>query len=128
MVAAQRKRTILRTTAYFAAVAVIVSIILPTRLYRFCIVIAPTTKLLAGFFVLAQMGNLGGVAALAGGSLGLEEPERIRKCCDAEEPNRRRRHDRAIWVDAGIRQALPVGCPKDVRRKRYQWTEPAKMA
>ncbi len=74
MVAAQRKRTILRTTAYFAAVAVIVSIILPTRYTASVSLLPPQQNSSLGSSFLAQMGNLGGVAALAGGSLGLKNP------------------------------------------------------
>lgn len=73
-ISAQRKRTILRTTVCFATVALIVSLILPTRYTASVSLLPPQQNSSMSSSLLAQMGNLGGVAALAGGTLGIKNP------------------------------------------------------
>jgi len=71
---AERKRTVLRVTAAFAVLAIIVSLILPVRYIASVTLLPPQESSSMGVAMASQLGNLGGVAALAGGSLGLKNP------------------------------------------------------
>jgi uncharacterized protein involved in exopolysaccharide biosynthesis len=74
IVLAERKRTILWVTAVFAILAVIVSLILPKRYTATVTLLPPQQNTSMGAALASQIGNLGGMAALAGGSLGLKNP------------------------------------------------------
>jgi uncharacterized protein involved in exopolysaccharide biosynthesis len=71
---AERKRTILWVTAVFAVIAVVVSLILPKRYTATVTLLPPQQNTSMGAALASQLGNLGGMAALAGGSLGLKNP------------------------------------------------------
>ncbi|WP_158785756.1 Wzz/FepE/Etk N-terminal domain-containing protein [Granulicella sp. L46] len=73
IVLAERKRTVLRVTGVFAVLAVILSMILPVR-YTATVTLLPPQESSSMGAAMASLGNLGGVAALAGGSLGLKNP------------------------------------------------------
>jgi tyrosine-protein kinase Etk/Wzc len=75
IILAERRRTIFRVTATFAVLAIIVSLVLPKR-YKASVVLLPPQQnsSLSATALSSQLGNLGGIAALAGGSLGLKNP------------------------------------------------------
>jgi uncharacterized protein involved in exopolysaccharide biosynthesis len=74
IVVVERKRTVLRTTAVFAVLAVLVSLILPVRYTATVTLLPPQESSSMGAALASQLGNLGGMAALAGGGLGLKNP------------------------------------------------------
>ena len=74
IVLAERKRTILWVTAVFAILAVIVSLVLPKHYTATVTLLPPQQNTSMGAALASQLGNLGGMAALAGGSLGLKNP------------------------------------------------------
>ena len=74
IVLAERKRTVLMVTAVFAVLAVILSLMLPVRYTATLTLLPPQESSSMGAAMASQLGNLGGVAALAGGSLGLKNP------------------------------------------------------
>ncbi|MDE3188335.1 MAG: chain length determinant family protein [Acidobacteriota bacterium] len=74
IVLAERKRTILWVTAIFAILAIVVSLILPKRYTATVILLPPQQNSSMASALASQLGNLGGMAALAGGSLGLKNP------------------------------------------------------
>ncbi len=74
IVLAERKRTILWVTVTFAVIAVIVSLLLPKSYTADVILLPPVQESSMGSALSAQLGNLGGMAALAGGSLGIKNP------------------------------------------------------
>jgi tyrosine-protein kinase Etk/Wzc len=73
---AERKRIILSITAVFAVLAMIISLVLPKRYTASVSLLPPqqNSSMGAGAALASQLGNLGGMAALAGGSLGLKNP------------------------------------------------------
>jgi len=71
---AERKRLIFWVTAAFAILAVIISLVLPERYTATVTLLPPQQNSSIGAALASQLGNLGGVAALAGGSLGLKNP------------------------------------------------------
>lgn len=71
---AERKRTILWTTVLFAVLAIFISLALPKRYTASVSLLPPQQSSPMGSALASQLGNLGGVAALAGGSLGLKNP------------------------------------------------------
>lgn len=76
IILAERKRTIFRITVIFAVLAIIVSLVLPKR-YTASVVLLPPQQnsSLSASALSSQLGNIGGgIAALAGGSLGLKNP------------------------------------------------------
>jgi uncharacterized protein involved in exopolysaccharide biosynthesis len=73
IVIAQRKRRVLAITAGFAVLAVIVSLLLPLR-YTATVTILPPQQNSMSSMLTSQLGNLGGMAALAGGALGVKSP------------------------------------------------------
>jgi tyrosine-protein kinase Etk/Wzc len=73
IVLAERKRTVLRVTGVFAFLAIILSLILPVR-YTATVTLLPPQENSSMGAAMASLGNLGGVAALAGGSLGIKNP------------------------------------------------------
>ncbi len=74
IVIAERKRTVLVVTVVFAVLAIVVSLILPVRYKATVTLLPPQENSSMGAAMASQLGNLGGVAALAGGSLGLKNP------------------------------------------------------
>lgn len=74
IVIAERKRTVLWVTAVCAIAAIVVSLLLPVRYTAMVTLLPPQEGSSMGAALASQLGNLGGVAALAGGSLGLKNP------------------------------------------------------
>jgi len=77
IVLAERKRIILLVTAVFAIVAIIVSLILPQRYTATVTLLPPQQNSSMGAALAAQLGSTSGMAALAGGSLGLKNPNDV---------------------------------------------------
>jgi tyrosine-protein kinase Etk/Wzc len=71
---AEKKRTILLITGVFAILAVIISLILPKSYTATVTLLPPQQNSSISAGLAAQLGNLGGMASLAGGSLGLKNP------------------------------------------------------
>jgi uncharacterized protein involved in exopolysaccharide biosynthesis len=74
IVIAERKRVVLRTTALFAVLAIVISLLLSARYTATVTLLPPQEGSSMGAALASQLGNLGGMAALAGGSLGLKNP------------------------------------------------------
>jgi tyrosine-protein kinase Etk/Wzc len=74
IVIAERKRLVLRTTLIFFILAVVVSLLLPVRYTATVTLLPPQESSSMGAALSSQLGSLGGMAALAGGSLGLKNP------------------------------------------------------
>jgi len=74
IVLAERKRVILWITAIFAVLAIVISLILPKRYTATVTLLPPQQNSSMASALSSQLGNLGGMAALAGGSLGLKNP------------------------------------------------------
>jgi tyrosine-protein kinase Etk/Wzc len=74
IVVAERKRVVLRVTAIFAILAIAISLLLPVRYTAMVTLLPPQESSSMGAALTSQLGNLGGMAALAGGSLGLKNP------------------------------------------------------
>jgi uncharacterized protein involved in exopolysaccharide biosynthesis len=74
IVLAERKRVILWVTAVFAILAIVVSLLLPQRYTATVTLLPPQQNTSMGAALASQLGSMGGVAALAGGSLGLKSP------------------------------------------------------
>lgn len=71
---AERKRVVLYTTAIFAVAAIIVTLLLPNWYTATVTLMPPQQGSSLSSALAAQLGNLGGMAALAGGGLGLKNP------------------------------------------------------
>ena len=70
-----RNRWLIAKTAFVVAlVGVVTSLLLPIRYTASTSILPPQQGSSAGAALLAQLGNLGSVASLAGGSLGLKNP------------------------------------------------------
>jgi tyrosine-protein kinase Etk/Wzc len=74
LVVAERKRIVLWVTAAFAILALIISLVLPVRYTATVTLLPPQENSSMAAAMASQLGNLGGVAALAGGGLGLKNP------------------------------------------------------
>jgi uncharacterized protein involved in exopolysaccharide biosynthesis len=74
IVLAERKRIILGITAVFAVGAILVSLLLPPRYTATVTLLPPQQASSMGAALASQLGNLGGMAAMAGSSLGLKNP------------------------------------------------------
>ena len=74
IVLAEQKRMILWVTAVFAIVAIFISFILPKRYTATLTLMPPERSSSMGAALAPQLGNLGAMAALAGGGLGLKNP------------------------------------------------------
>jgi tyrosine-protein kinase Etk/Wzc len=74
IVIAERKHAVLSTTAVFAVLAIVVSVLLSVRYTATVTLLPPQEGGSMGSALASQLGNLGGMAALAGGSLGLKNP------------------------------------------------------
>jgi tyrosine-protein kinase Etk/Wzc len=74
IVIAERKRMVLRTTAVFAVVAIVISLLLPVRYTATVTLLPPQEGSSMGAALASSLGNLGGMAALASGGLGIKNP------------------------------------------------------
>jgi len=74
IVLAQRKRMILWVTGAFALVSAIIALLLPVRYTATVILLPPQQKSSLSEMFASQVGSLGGLASLAGGSLGIKNP------------------------------------------------------
>ena len=74
IVIAERKRIVLWVTTAFAIVAIVVSLLLPKSYTATVTLLPPQQGTSMGSALASQLGNLGGMAALAGGGLGLKNP------------------------------------------------------
>jgi uncharacterized protein involved in exopolysaccharide biosynthesis len=74
IVLAGRKRVILWVTAVFAILAIVISLLLPQRYTATVTLLTPQQNSSMGAALASQLGSMGGMAALAGGSLGLKSP------------------------------------------------------
>jgi len=77
IVLAERKRFIIRFVLAAAALAIIISLLLPIRYEAKIVLLPPAQNSSIGSALLGQIGNmgsLGSLAALAGGSLGIKNP------------------------------------------------------
>src|SRR6185312_5954686 len=74
IVLAQRKRLILWVTGAFALVSAIIALLLPVRYTATVILLPPQQKSSLSEMFASQLGSLGGLSSLAGGSLGIKNP------------------------------------------------------
>ena len=74
IVLAERKRFILWVTAVFAILAIVISLLLPQRYTATVTLLPPQQSSSTGAMLASQLGSMGGMAALAGGNLGLKSP------------------------------------------------------
>ena len=74
IVIAERKRVILGVTAVFAILAIVISLLLPQRYTATVTLLTPQQNSSMGAALASQLGSMGGMAALAGGSLGFKNP------------------------------------------------------
>ena len=74
IVLAERKRIIWQITAAFAIAAIVISLLLPKSYTATVTLLPPQQNSSMGAAIASQLGNLGGMAALAGSSLGLKNP------------------------------------------------------
>jgi uncharacterized protein involved in exopolysaccharide biosynthesis len=77
IVLAERKRVILWVTATCTFLAIVIALVLPQRYTATVTLLPPQQASSAGAALASQLGNLGGVAALAGGSLGIKNPNEM---------------------------------------------------
>src|ERR1035441_3304779 len=68
---------ILWLTAVSAALGLVVSLLLPVRYTAIVVVLPPQQGTSMGAALASQLGNLGGMAALAGSSLGVKNPNEM---------------------------------------------------
>jgi len=71
---AERRRTVLVVPAACAIVAIVVSLLLPNWYTATVTLLPPAQNSSLGSAIASQLGNLGSVAALAGGGLGIKNP------------------------------------------------------
>jgi tyrosine-protein kinase Etk/Wzc len=69
---AERKRMVLRMTAVFTVLAIILSLLLPVHYTATVTLLPPQENSSMAAAMASQLGNLGGMAALTGGGLGLK--------------------------------------------------------
>jgi tyrosine-protein kinase Etk/Wzc len=74
IVVVRYRKLILKIAAYTVVIGVIVSLLLPIRYTATTSILPPQQTSSAGSALMAQLGGLGSVASLAGGSLGLKNP------------------------------------------------------
>ncbi len=70
----RRKRLVLQITAVCAFLAILITLLLPKSYTATVTLLPPQQSSSMGAAIASQLGNLGGVAALAGGSLGIKNP------------------------------------------------------
>lgn len=71
---AERKLIVIWTAGVFAILAAIISLVLPKSYTATVTLMPPQQNSSVGAALTSQLGNLGGMAALAGGTLGLKNP------------------------------------------------------
>lgn len=71
---AERKRVVVWTTAIFAVAAIVISLLLPSWYTATVTLLPPQQNSSLNAALASQLGNLGGMAAFAGSSLGLKNP------------------------------------------------------
>jgi uncharacterized protein involved in exopolysaccharide biosynthesis len=74
IVLADRKRTILWITAAFLVASILISFLLPQRYTASATLLPPQQNTSLSSILMTQLGALGNMASLAGGSLGLKNP------------------------------------------------------
>jgi uncharacterized protein involved in exopolysaccharide biosynthesis len=74
IVLAQRKFLVFWITAVFAILAIVISLLLPVRYTATVTLLSPQQNSSMSAALASQLGSMGGMAALAGGSLGLKNP------------------------------------------------------
>lgn len=74
IVLADRKRTILWITAAFLVASIVISFLLPQRYTASATLMPPQQNTSLSSILMTQLGALGNMASLAGGSLGLKNP------------------------------------------------------
>lgn len=74
IVLARQKKTILWITVAFAAAGVLLSLVLPKRYTATVTLLPPRQESSLSSALASQLGNLGGIAELAGGGLGIKNP------------------------------------------------------
>jgi uncharacterized protein involved in exopolysaccharide biosynthesis len=74
IILAERKRFVLLVTAVFAILAIVISLLLPARFTATLTLLPPQQNSSMGGALASQLGSMGGLASLAGGSLGLKNP------------------------------------------------------
>ena len=74
IVVAERKRTVFSVTATFAVVAIVIAFVVPERFTASVALLPPQQNSSVGAALASQLGNLSSLAGLAGGSLGLKNP------------------------------------------------------
>jgi uncharacterized protein involved in exopolysaccharide biosynthesis len=74
IVLAEHKRLIALTTAIFAVLSVAVSLLIPARYTATVVMLTPQQNSSMGAALASQLGSMGGMAALAGGTLGIKSP------------------------------------------------------
>ena len=74
IVLAERKRIVFLATAIFAILSIVISLLLPKRYTATVTLLPPQQGSSMGAMLASQLGSLGGLASLAGGSLGLKNP------------------------------------------------------
>ena len=74
IVVAERKRLVFWVTSVFAILAIMISLLLPKRYTATATLLPPQQSSSLGAAFAAQLGNLGGLAALAGGGVSLRNP------------------------------------------------------
>lgn len=74
IVLAERKLTVFWVTAAFAIVAIVVSLLLPKHYTATVTLLPPQQNSSMGAALASQLGSLGGMAQLAGSSLGIKNP------------------------------------------------------
>ncbi|MGA3345547.1 MAG: Wzz/FepE/Etk N-terminal domain-containing protein [Terracidiphilus sp.] len=77
LVVAKHKRMVLLVSAAFAIIAAIVSLILPKRYTATVVMLPPQQTSSVGAALASQLGSMGGLAALAGGSFGFKNPNEM---------------------------------------------------
>jgi len=70
----ERKRFIVRFTLGAAVLAIVVSLLLPVQYEAKTVLLPPAQNSSVGSALMGQLGNLGALASLAGGSLGIKNP------------------------------------------------------
>jgi uncharacterized protein involved in exopolysaccharide biosynthesis len=74
IVVAERRRMVLLVTAACAILSVVIAFLLPNWYTATVVLLPPQQNSSVGSAIASQLGNLGPMAALAGGSLGLKSP------------------------------------------------------
>ena len=74
IVLAERKRLIFAVASVFAIASIIISLLLPKEYTGTTTILPPQQNTSIGSALASQLGNVGGMAALAGSSLGLKSP------------------------------------------------------